>query len=224
MQGIKYNVDIVLCIDATGSMSGIIEKVKASALKFNDDLAQAMHEKDKSIDNLRVKVIPYRDYYEDGDQAMSESPFYALPEEKGQFASFVNGLKAVGGGDEPENGLEALALAIKSNWTKEGDKKRQVVVIWTDASAHPLEKNSGSKPSNYPSSMPANFNELTDLWEGQGPMNPSAKRLIVYSPDAYPWTDITTHWENALHYASKAGEGMLEVDYSSIIDAVANSI
>ena len=31
MQGIKYNVDIVLCIDATGSMSGIIEKVKTNA-------------------------------------------------------------------------------------------------------------------------------------------------------------------------------------------------
>ena len=224
MQGIKYNVDIVLCIDATGSMSGIIDKVKASALKFNDDLAQAMQEKDKSIDSLRVKVIPYRDYYADDDRAMSESPFYVLPEEKSQFASFVNGVSAGGGGDEPENGLEALALAINSEWTKEGDKKRQVIVVWTDASAHPLEKQSGSKPPTYPSSIPGNFNELTDLWEGQGPMNFSAKRLIIYSPDAYPWTDITTHWDNAIHYPSKAGGGMSEVDYSSIIDAVANSI
>lgn len=224
MQGIKYNVDIVLCIDATGSMSGIIDKVKASALKFNEDLAQAMQEKDKSIDSLRIKVIPYRDYYADDDRAMSESSFFVLPEEKGQFASFVNGVGAEGGGDEPENGLEALALAINSDWTKEGDKKRQVIVIWTDASVHPLEKNSGSKPPTYPSSMPGNFNDLTDLWEGQGPMNFSAKRLIIYSPDAYPWTDITTHWENAIHYPSKAGGGMSEVDYSSIIDAVANSI
>ena len=223
MQGIKYNVDIVLCIDATGSMSGIIDKVKAGALKFKDDLAHSMEEKDKSMDSLRVKVIPYRDYYADGDKAMSESPFFALPSDNETFAAYVNGIKAEGGGDEPENGLEALALAMNSDWVK-GDKYRQVIVVWTDASAHPLEKNKGSKPSNYPAKIPGDFNDLTDLWEGQGPMNASAKRLIIYSPDAYPWTDISTHWENTIHYASKAGEGMSEVDYSSIIDAVANSI
>jgi Mg-chelatase subunit ChlD len=34
MQGIKYSVDIVLCIDATGSMSSIIDRVKSNVLKF----------------------------------------------------------------------------------------------------------------------------------------------------------------------------------------------
>ena len=224
MQGIQYNVDIVLCIDATGSMTGIIDKVKMGALKFKDDLTRSMEEKGKSIHRLRVKVIPYRDYYCDGDKSMSESAFFVLPGEASEFASFVNGIKADGGGDEPENGLEAIALAMNSAWEK-GDKFRQIVVVWTDASAHPLEKNAGSKPSNYPTDIPKNFDELTDLWEEQGgPMNASAKRLIIYSPDAYPWTDISTHWENTIHYASKAGEGMAEVDYESIIDAVANSV
>jgi hypothetical protein len=224
MQGIKYNVDIVLCIDATGSMSGIIEKVKANALKFYEDLLHAMQEKDKVIDNLRVKVIPFRDYYVDGDRSMDESPFFALPADKEAFATYLSGVKADGGGDEPENGLEALSLAMNSAWTTEGDKRRQIIVMWTDASAHPLDKNSGAKPSNYPPGMPANFNDLTDVWEGQGPMNFSAKRFIVYAPDANPWTDISNHWENTVHYPSKAGQGLLEVDYRSIIDAIANSV
>lgn len=216
MQGIQYNVDIVLCIDATGSMSGIINKVKANALKFYEDLLAAMQEKDKAIDQLRVKVIPFRDYYVDGDRAMDESPFFALPAEKDGFSSYVSGVTAEGGGDEPENGLEALALAFNSDWA-EGDKRRHIVVVWTDASAHALEKKAGEKPSNYPASMPGNFDELTDL-------NFSAKRLIIYAPDAYPWTDMGNHWEHTLHYPSKAGEGLSEVDYRSIIDAIANSV
>ena len=183
-----------------------------------------MQEKDKVIDNLRLKVIPFRDYYEDGDEAMDESSFFALPADKDAFASYVNGISAGGGGDEPENGLEALSLAMHSPWTKEGDKRRQIIVMWTDASAHPLEKNSSSKPSNYPPEMPGNFDELTDAWEGQGPMSHSAKRLIVYAPDAHPWTDISNHWENTVHYPSKAGDGLSEVDYRSIIDAIANSV
>ena len=33
-QGLDYNVDIVMCIDATGSMGPIINDVKANALSF----------------------------------------------------------------------------------------------------------------------------------------------------------------------------------------------
>lgn len=224
MQGIQYSVDLVLCIDATGSMSSIIERVKSAALKFHDDLSKLMEAKSKLIDTLRVRVIAFRDYYADGNKAMTESNFFTLPQDKEEFAGFIKSIKAEGGGDEPENGLEALALAMKSDWTKVGDKKRQIIVVWTDASAHPLEKSGSSKSDNYPSDMPTNFDELTDMWEGQGYMNASAKRLIIFSPDAYAWTDIENHWNQTLHYASKAGDGLADVDYQTILDVIANSV
>lgn len=225
MQGIKYSVDIVMCMDSTGSMGGIIDKVKSNVLRFHEDLARVMEEKEKVIDTLRVRGIAFRDYYhDDHDSAMHESPFFTLPEEKERLAAFIQTCRADGGGDEPESGLEALALAMKSDWSKSGDRRRQIIVVWTDASAHPLEKKADSKPSNYPVGMPATFSELTDLWEGQHPMNSSAKRLIVYAPDAQPWTDISNYWENTVHYPSKAGEGCGEVDYSAILDAIANSV
>lgn len=224
MQGLSYHVDIVLCIDATGSMSPIIDKVKENALKFYDDLSVQMRQKSKHIDKLRVKVIAFRDYYVDGDMAMQISPFFTLPEEKADFQTFVSRIQADGGGDEPENGLEALALAIQSDWSKEGDKRRQIIVLWTDASTHPLELKADSKPQNYPiAQIPKNFDELTDLWDGQT-MNRAAKRLILYSPDAYAWTDIANHWENTIQYPSKAGEGLSEIDYQTILDAIANSV
>ena len=115
-------------------------------------------------------------------------------------------------------------MAIKSDWSLSGDKRRQIVVVWTDAGVHPLEKDVESKPSHYPTELPQNFNELTDLWEGQEYMSMEAKRIIIYAPDASGWTDIATHWNNSLHYASKAGEGLSEVNYQSIIDTIANSV
>ncbi|GIV38275.1 MAG: hypothetical protein KatS3mg033_0075 [Thermonema sp.] len=223
MQGLHYNVDIVMCIDATGSMSPIIDRVKENALRFYDDLMEVMQQKAKTIDTLRVKVIAFRDFYFDKDKALEMSPFFVLPDEQSRFKSFVDGIVADGGGDEPENGLEALALAIRSEWNKEGDKRRQIIIVWTDASTHPLELHAGAKPQWYPADMPADFDELTDWWEGQY-MSHTAKRLIIYSPDAYAWTDIANHWENTIQYPSKAGEGLSEVDYQTILDAIANSV
>jgi von Willebrand factor type A domain len=223
MQGLSYHVDIVMCIDATGSMSPIIGKVKENALRFYDDLATLMRQKSKQIDKLRVKVIAFRDYYVDGDKSMETSEFLTLPDQKDEFKKFIDAIQADGGGDEPENGLEALALAIQSDWSKEGDKRRQIVLLWTDASTHPLEFKAESKPQNYPNSIPKNFDDLSDLWDGQT-MSRASKRLIMYTPDAYAWTDIANHWENTIQYPSKAGEGLNEVDYQTILDAIANSV
>jgi hypothetical protein len=127
MQGVKYAVDIVMCIDATGSMGSMIKKVKDSALKFYDDLSNVMAEKDKAIDTLRVRVIVFRDYYADGNKSMMTSSFFTLPQDAKAFESFVKPFSAEGGGDEPENGLEALALAIKSEWLTDADKAAKLL-------------------------------------------------------------------------------------------------
>jgi hypothetical protein len=219
---IKYNVDMVLCIDATGSMSPIIDMVKSQALKLHEDLMADLAEKDKHIDMLRVKIIAYRDYYCDGNRAMIESKFYKLPTEKAEFSTFVNSLDADGGGDEPENGLEALALAIKSDWVSEGDKKRHLVVVWTDASSHQLERS--GKPESYPKNMPKDLNELTDLWCNGQIIGQRARRLLLFGPSMYPWSDITDSWDNVIHFPSKAGEGLRDMDYQEILNTISQSI
>ena len=221
-QEFTYNVDLVFCIDVTGSMTPLIDNVKRAALSFHGDLSETMKEKGKVIDSLRVQIIAFRDYYCDGDQSFSTSKFFTLPDDAGGLDSFVGGVGATGGGDEPECGLEALSVAIDANWQTGGDRQRQIIVVYTDASAHKLEKDAGSKPSNYPQSMQADFNEITDVWETK--LTDSAKRLILFAPDAYPWTDIATHWNNSVHLPSKAGEGLSDVEYQTILDAIANSV
>jgi len=224
-QGFTYSVDLALVIDATGSMSPIIDRVKSHATSFHNDLERRMVELGKHIDKLRVRAIAFRDFYADSAaDSLVVSGFFALPDEEGAFSSFVNGIRATGGGDEPETGMEAIAEAIRSPWATEGAKQRHVIVVWTDASAHPLEKQAGKKPGGYPADMPANFDDLTDMWEGQTYMNRASKRLLMYTPDAYPWTDMANSWENCLHFTSKAGAGLADADYNEILDQIARSV
>lgn len=226
MQGVVYSVDIVMCIDTTGSMQNLIDQVKRNALRFYEDLTAVMAHKQKVIDTLRVKVIAFRDFYVDGESALKSSPFFRLPEQNEAFATFVKGLKADGGGDAPETSLEALALAMKSEWLDVADtaKGRQVIVLWTDTTAHPLETKKGAKPPVYPKGMPGDFNLLTDWWEKEDHVRQEAKRLLVYAPEAYPWNQIGEHWSNTVHYPSQAGNGLETVYYNTILDAIANSV
>lgn len=220
-----YNVDIVFCIDATGSMTDLIDLVKNNAVRFYYDLKEVMDKKSKVIDSLRVKVIAYRDYIEDKEDAMLTTDFFCLPQDIDEFRDTVNSITAFGGGDEPEDGLEALGFAIRSKWQEEGTKRRQIIVVWSDASTHPLGY-ARSEP-NYPQKMAKDFNELTRWWgdrQNEGYVKYNAKRLILFTPDVPGWSDITKTWDNVIHYMSEAGKGLEEVSYKQIIDAITNSI
>ena len=222
-RGLSYAVDIVFCVDVTGSMTPILDQVKANALRFYSDVQSNLTAKGKTIDELRVRVVAFRDIVADGEAALQESPFFELPGEEAGFSNFVNGLVAEGGGDAPESGLEAVALAMTSPWTTRGDRRRQVVVVWTDQPAHPLDP--GALSPTFADRVPADFSALTDLWEDpQGPLGSSSKRLILFAPDGPGWSDISGVWENVVHHPSQAGGGLSDIDYGTIIDSIGNSV
>ena len=219
-----YNVDICFCIDATGSMGPVIDQVKENALSFYKDVLQEMERKQKTLDHMRVRVIAFRDYVAD-EQPMMVSPFFILPAQTADFESCVRSIEAKGGGDEPEDGLEALAYAIRSDWNQEGTKRRHVIVVWTDASTHEIGFCKDSP--RYPKGMPKNFDELTSWW-GDRQMEPyiknAAKRLVLFAPKAPYWQQVTETWNNVICYPSTAGRGMEEYTYREIVDAICNSI
>lgn len=234
----KTNMDVCLVIDATESMSPIINKVKRMALDFYDEVKEGMKLYHKELNQTRVKVIVFRDYYCDGPYAMEESDFYYLPDEKEAFSEFINKIEAKGGGDAPENALEAIALAMKTNWVKKdevkGESRRHAVIVFTDAPAHPLEKAVGLDIPNYPKEMLHSYRELVEAWNAcQGTcvenetsifnMDPQARRLILYAPDAEPWSDINTDFENSYLTTVRADEGVNEIDEEVIIRLLCKS-
>lgn len=223
--GSRYNVDICMCMDATGSMGPLLDLVKANALGFYGDLTARMAEKDKHVDELRVRVIVFRDYLADGPDAMLLSDFFVLPQQAREFEALVRSVQPRGGGDDPEDSLEALGYAIKSKWTRGGDKRRHVIVLWTDDVPHDL--GFGRAAPNYPSRMAKDFTELSEWWGAAGMggvMDPTSKRLLIYAPNKGYWNDIMGLWDNTLLFPSQAGKGLEEATYTAILDAIANSI
>ena len=223
---LKYNVDIVFCIDATMSMYKILDKVKDGVLNFYTDLTNAMEAKGKHVDNLRARVVAFRDYVYDKEDAMMVTNFFELPRQSDQFAACIKSVTPKGGGDDPEDALEALAYAIRSDWYETSSAmKRQIIVMWTDAAPHPLGY--GKAAANYPGGMPSSLAELSGWWgtkEVPGYMDNRAKRLLLYAPEDPTWNTITNSWNNSIYFPSEAGEGLEEFEYKQIIDVIASSI
>lgn len=158
--GSKRCIDIVFCVDGTGSMSPCIESVKNNARRFYLDFAKAMTDNGSDIDMMRIKMIVFRDYKSDGQQSMVQSPFFELPQEEAEFSAFLDGVRASGGCAEDANGLEALYLAMNSDFVT-GSKDRQVIVLFADTSAIPLGRRKGY--SGYPAKM-VNDDGLLETW------------------------------------------------------------
>jgi len=221
----NYNVDMAFCIDVTGSMGNFIKIVQKNALNLYQDVKTFMEQKGKHIDTLRIRIIAFRDYQEDGADAMLVSNFFTLPQDEDDLKKCVSSLVAQGGGDDPEDGLEALAYAIKSKWTNEPGKKRHVIVLWTDEDVHQLGY--GKESPFYPKGMASDIRELTAWWgdaDEPGYMDQAAKRLILFAPDMPGWNQVADNWDKVLHYPSDAGNGLHDFEYSQIISIISNSI
>lgn len=222
----SYAIDIVFCIDCTGSMTPCLDSVKTTARQFHVLLQNKMEAKSKGISRLRVRVVAFRDLGEEGAGAIDATPFFVLPDQTAAFESYVSGLVADGGGDEAESALEALVTAIRSPWDRGLDKRRHVIVMCTDASAHPLGKFPVAT-SGQDRPMPTNLSELQSIWGDEvdeGEMEYASKRLLVFAPDAYPWNELGESLENTIWVASRAGEGMRDADQDTVLEAVAGSV
>lgn len=239
-QSLKYHVDICFVVDTTGSMGKLIQTVKNNILRFYPDLAQVAEDKGKAISQLRIKVIGFKNYQYDGANTMTVSNFYTLQNEaqmeseENELKSLVDSLEAVGGSGSheqgfAENGIEALVLAMKSDWDMGGDKRRHIIVLFSDVAPVPIDVAKSLGGSNYPQEMPATLDEVTDLWEAEqgSVMNKASKRLCLFAPDdgeTGSWSQIGNNWEEVVWFPTAAGDGLNDTDYKTILDAIMNSI
>jgi len=225
---LAYAVDIVLCVDVTASMGPVLERVKKSALDFHSRLSTVMGQKSKAISQLRLRIVAFRDFADNPGDAIESTEFLTFPDQEGDYQSFVQGLEPVGGGDIPESGLEALALAIRSRWETGLDRRRHVIVLFTDASAHPLGDPDATSVQGYPADIPRSLDDLFEEWgysrSQASLMDNSAKRLVLFAPDVEPWSEIAEEWNLTMHFPSRAGDGLEEFEMDEIINTIANSL
>lgn len=230
---IEYFCDFVFCLDITGGMAPLLRNFKKAIVNLHNMLEELYLEYSRKIVSLRVKIIAFRDIYFDGQYWLETSNFFSLPSQTNELLDALDSLDAKGGGDDPESSLEALALAMKTDWVKISDlntqRSRHVIVLFTDDAAHRFEEAETYTGVNYPSGMPKSYKELLMAWNGQGDislsMDKRAKRLIVFAPEeSYPWSDMSEDFENAVFLPMTKAEGGEDIAREAIINTIGGTI
>ena len=196
-----YNpiVDIVFCFNVINFMRDCIEDVKKNALNFKNDFLEALKEAGKGCSgDIRTKVIAFGD--ERIGKKLLVSPFFTLPEQEKEFQTFINGLTAEEGCDKPQSAYEALIEAFKSDWVKEGPKRRWITVMLTDSSAH-TER----------------FTDLVDAWNA---LNHNFKRLLLFAPYHSSWDVFVSQGYNILWLESSR----IKLGFNVIIENIVTMV
>ena len=145
-QKVQGIADIIFLLDATGSMASCINDVKENVARFLESLKNPENPQEvKPIRDWRAAVYGYRDVEADGaDNWLVTNPFTRSPEEvRSQLAALV----ATGGGDEPEDLLDALNKIAELGESAKGGTEdawkwryhtqaARCVVVFTDATFH----------------------------------------------------------------------------------------
>lgn len=226
----SFNIDIVMVIDATkdspfANNRDFLEKLILQAQKMIECEFHRYRNRLQLI--LRMKVMYFRDFYFDGKYAFGESCFYNLPMELPQLLGYIDELSGAGGGDIPESGLEALWLAMNTNFS-EGTTNRHIIELFTNAPAHSLEeykelvKVAHDKhccpPVNYPKQIPKSLEDFLDAWNNWSKSIIGRSVIIVAPFQEYPWADLELDCQNIIPHDTPQGN----IDFDDLVDEIVN--
>ena len=76
LQSSGYKIDIVFVIDATGSMTPIMDQVRQKALTLHEDITAGLKAANKPVSELRLRVIDFADYASEGEDAIHQTAFF----------------------------------------------------------------------------------------------------------------------------------------------------
>ena len=223
---IPFSIDVVFVIDCTAGVDRLLKRVKQQVLHFEDGLREFCEERGYTYNSLRIRIIGFRDFYFDwmdpDHPPIEASSFFNIPEQQEELAAFLDRLKCTGGEDEPESGLEALHLAFHSDWKQpeEGARNRQIVVLVTESTAHPLNdpmRYDSEYNSHYPEGMPESLDELQNEYNDPE-VFPAKKgrRLILFAPELwYSWSYLVD-WYGTMIIDFKYGDDPDIVDMNIV--------
>ncbi|MDR3217004.1 MAG: VWA domain-containing protein [Clostridiaceae bacterium] len=222
----KSAVDMVFCIDGTGDMAPHIESVKNNIKRFRIEYCEELEQRRYDIDSLRVKIIVFRDYGFDGDEAMKISQWFELPDDDSDFANYLTGVTAHGGGDAPENGLEALYFAMKSDFMGVSKTDRQIIVLFTNADYLELGERKGA--GAYPVDM-VGEKGLIDTWMGNN-QDPEShlrgrnKRLVLFAPSGTKYENLRAKLDRSVFEPVEMGNGLGDIDFYSVLQILEEDV
>ena len=122
----KPQVEVVFCLDTTGSMGGLIEGAKQKIWSICNQIASG-----KPVPDLKVGLVAFRDK---GDEYITK--VIDLSADLDAIHGHLKGFQAKGGGDIPESVNQALDDAVnKVNWSTD-NKTLRIIFLVGDAPPH----------------------------------------------------------------------------------------
>jgi Mg-chelatase subunit ChlD len=122
----KPNVEVVFCLDTTGSMGGLIEGAKQKIWSISNQIVAG-----RPTPNLKVGLLAYRDR---GDKYITQ--LTDLTDDLDAIYSTIKTFKAEGGGDIPESVNQALHESVtKFKWSADKVTLR-IIFLVGDAPPH----------------------------------------------------------------------------------------
>lgn len=122
----KPRVEVVFCLDTTGSMSGLINAARQKIWAISNQIASG-----KPTPELRVGLVAYRDRT---DQYVTK--IVDLTDDLDAIHTHLMSFQAQGGGDNPESVNQALHEAVtKIKWS-EDKKTLKIIFLVGDAPPH----------------------------------------------------------------------------------------
>jgi hypothetical protein len=139
------SLDILFLIDATGSMTKVIDGVKRKI----QDLVNSIHNSSENTKIIRLSIVAYRDY---DDEPRYETLNFT--ENIDEFKNFLENLKAKGGDDQAEDVFTGLQQVNLMNWNSEA----RILIHFADAPCHGSIFHEPYISDNYPEGDKENRN------------------------------------------------------------------
>jgi Mg-chelatase subunit ChlD len=119
-------VEVVFCLDTTGSMRGLLDGAKQKIWAISNQIAGG-----KPAPQLKIGLVAYRDR---GDEYITK--VFDLTEDLDAIHGHLKTFVAAGGGDEPESVNQALDDAVnKIKWSTD-NKTLRIIFLVGDAPPH----------------------------------------------------------------------------------------
>ena len=119
------NLDIMFIMDLTGSMGNWLDEAKKNICNIIEEILD-----NNPGSKIRMSFIGYRDYIEANQKRIYNSKEFT--EDLNSFNEFLSNLDCFGGGDEPEDIVGALKVALDMDW----QSNAKYVVLVCDAPCH----------------------------------------------------------------------------------------
>ena len=201
-------LDIVFCIDCSGSMEDFIRKFQKESKTLYKNILEQSENRCLDLKVCRIKIITFKDLHYKDDSPVMDSGFFELPNDHILMEDYVSSINPLNGSCNYNYGLQALSLAIKSDWQKHvidanvKNTYRHLIVMITDSESYPLDNQNDTKvKDDIKTGCAKSLEELCHWWENDtNAFMPRGKKLCLFAPDVYPWAEIGLNFNVCMHH------------------------